>query len=123
MLLSMCLSLVFVIIDTCAIAGAFHTTLPVGIEPFWKLSFIFKCLCDTVILDDFKQALDRIREHWMRVHLQQDESSLCNLRGNNTDGPPVLQNNLPEDASGIHISYGFTMSESHVESQCLHSQA
>jgi hypothetical protein len=31
-----------------------------------QLSFIFKCLCDTVILDDFKTALDHMRTHWMR---------------------------------------------------------
>ncbi|KAA8652781.1 hypothetical protein EYZ11_003792 [Aspergillus tanneri] len=122
MLLSMCISLVFVIIDTCAIAGAFHTKLPVGIEPFWKLSFIFKCLCDTVILDDFKQALDRIRKHWIQMHLQQDETSLWNLRDTNVDGPPVPQNNLPEGASGIHVTYGFTVSEPHVESLRPHSQ-
>jgi hypothetical protein len=30
------------------------------------LSFIFKCLCDTVILDDFKTALDRMRNYWLR---------------------------------------------------------
>jgi hypothetical protein len=33
----------------------------VGINPFWKLSFIFKCLTDSVVLDDFKTALDRLR--------------------------------------------------------------
>lgn len=32
-----------------------------GINPFWKLSFVFKCLTDSVVLDDFKTALDRLR--------------------------------------------------------------
>lgn len=77
------------IIDTCSVLNAFPSTLPTGVEPFWKvrfpsclsgfpifhhthtltisqLSFIFKCLCDTVILDDFKTALDHLRIHWMR---------------------------------------------------------
>lgn len=76
------------IIDTCSVLNAFPSTLPTGVEPFWKvrphpahlvfpfstthaltisqLSFIFKCLCDTVILDDFKTALDHLRVHWMR---------------------------------------------------------
>jgi hypothetical protein len=31
-----------------------------------QLSFIFKCLCDTVILDDFKTALDQMRAYWLR---------------------------------------------------------
>ncbi|WEW60450.1 hypothetical protein PRK78_005936 [Emydomyces testavorans] len=30
-----------------------------------ELSFVFKCLCDTVVLDDFKTALDRLRDYWL----------------------------------------------------------
>ncbi|KAL4932858.1 uncharacterized protein BDV17DRAFT_287783 [Aspergillus undulatus] len=67
MLASMCLSLAFVVVDACSVLGAFDSaSLPSGIQPFWKLSFIFKCLCDTVILDDFKTALDRLRRYWFR---------------------------------------------------------
>ncbi|OKL57366.1 hypothetical protein UA08_07434 [Talaromyces atroroseus] len=65
MLLSMCLSLVFVLLDILSVTGVLYLGLPTGVEPFWKLSFIFKCLCDIVILDDFKTALDRIRAYWM----------------------------------------------------------
>jgi hypothetical protein len=32
-----------------------------------QLSFIFKCLCNAVILDDFKVALDRIRAYRLRA--------------------------------------------------------
>ncbi|KAJ5221166.1 uncharacterized protein N7469_010053 [Penicillium citrinum] len=67
MLASMCLSIIFIIVDTCSVLNAFKSSeLPTGVEPFWKLSFIFKCLCDTVILDDFKTALDRLRTYWLR---------------------------------------------------------
>ncbi|KAJ5776528.1 uncharacterized protein N7511_001539 [Penicillium nucicola] len=66
MLLAMCLSIAFMIVDTCSVTNAFSSLLPVGVEPFWKLSFVFKCLCDTVILDDFKTALDHMRAHWMK---------------------------------------------------------
>ncbi|KAJ5835590.1 hypothetical protein N7447_001616 [Penicillium robsamsonii] len=66
MLGAMCLSIIFMIVDTCSVLNVFSTSLPTGVEPFWKLSFIFKCLCDTVILDDFKTALDHLRVHWMR---------------------------------------------------------
>ncbi len=31
------------------------------LDPFWKLAFVFKCLTDSVVLDDFKMALDRLR--------------------------------------------------------------
>ncbi|KAF7719830.1 Uncharacterized protein PECH_007784 [Penicillium ucsense] len=66
MLASMCLSIAFIVVDTCSVLDVFSNSLPQGIEPFWKLSFIFKCLCDTVILDDFKTALDRLRAYWLR---------------------------------------------------------
>lgn len=70
MLVSMCLSIAFIVVDTCSVLDAFKDSLPTGIEPFWKLSFIFKCLCDTVILDDFKTALDRMRQYWLRKQAQ-----------------------------------------------------
>lgn len=39
MLASMCLSIAFIIIDTCVVLNAFPAhTLPTGVEPFWKVS-------------------------------------------------------------------------------------
>ncbi|KAL2861543.1 hypothetical protein BJX68DRAFT_222802 [Aspergillus pseudodeflectus] len=74
MLASMCLSLAFVIVDECSVLGAFNSaSLPSGVQPFWKLSFIFKCLCDTVILDDFKTALDRLRAYWFRKQVRRGD--------------------------------------------------
>ena len=49
------------LIACSSVTGALSSSLPVGINPFWKLSFVFKCLTDTVVLDDFKTALDRLR--------------------------------------------------------------
>ncbi|KAL4734415.1 hypothetical protein BDV11DRAFT_209417 [Aspergillus similis] len=70
MLASMCLSIGFIIVDTCSVLGVFDSaSLPLGVQPFWKLSLIFKCLCNTVILDDFKTALDGIRAY--RQQLQE----------------------------------------------------
>lgn len=38
MLASMCLSIAFIIIDTCVVLNAFPAhTLPTGVEPFWKV--------------------------------------------------------------------------------------
>ncbi|GES63744.1 hypothetical protein ATEIFO6365_0007043100 [Aspergillus terreus] len=74
MLVSMCLSIAFIVVDTCAVLDVFHSRrLPTGVEPFWKLSFIFKCLCDTVILDDFKTALDALRLYWFKRRAQRGE--------------------------------------------------
>ncbi|KAF2744557.1 hypothetical protein M011DRAFT_506412 [Sporormia fimetaria CBS 119925] len=61
MLFSMVVSIIFIICDICSVTGAFQSSLPVGINPFWKLAFVFKCLTDMVVLDDFKTALDRLR--------------------------------------------------------------
>jgi hypothetical protein len=58
---AMLVSIAFLVIDVCSVTDAFKSTLPVGINPFWKLAFVFKCLTDSVVLDDFKTALDRLR--------------------------------------------------------------
>lgn len=44
MLASMCLSIIFMIVDTCSVLNAFHSTLPTGVEPFWKVSLIYYCV-------------------------------------------------------------------------------
>jgi hypothetical protein len=61
MLGAMFLSICFIILDVLSVTSALKSSLPVGINPFWKLSFVFKCLTDSVVLDDFKTALDRLR--------------------------------------------------------------
>ena len=61
MLLAMTLSIIFTVIDICSVTDTLKSALPVGINPFWKLAFVFKLLTDSVILDDFKTALDKLR--------------------------------------------------------------
>lgn len=63
MLLAMGVSIVFIILDICSVTSALKSALPDGLNPFWKLAFVFKCLTDSVILDDFKTALDRLRAY------------------------------------------------------------
>lgn len=60
MLAAMVLSIVFVGLDILSVTGVFRNSSTVGVNPFWKLALVFKCLTDTVILDDFKTALDRL---------------------------------------------------------------
>ena len=62
----MILSLIFIILDIMSVTGAFDSALPEGLNPFWKLATVFKCLCDSIVLDDFKTALDRLMRHKMR---------------------------------------------------------
>jgi hypothetical protein len=54
------LSIIFIVIDICAKTGTLKSVLPIGINSFWKLAFVFKLFTDTVILDDFKTALDKL---------------------------------------------------------------
>jgi hypothetical protein len=58
--MAMIFSIIFTIVDICSVTEAFQSILPVGINPFWKLAFVFKLLTDSVILDDFKTALDKL---------------------------------------------------------------
>ncbi|KAF2103425.1 hypothetical protein NA57DRAFT_33219 [Rhizodiscina lignyota] len=63
LLAAMLLSVCFIVVDIVAVTGVFNNNaLPDGINPFWKLAFVFKCLTDTIILDDFKTALDRLTD-------------------------------------------------------------
>ncbi|KAK4960973.1 hypothetical protein LTR10_001462 [Elasticomyces elasticus] len=53
-----------IIVDILAVTHVISGAgLPDGINPFWKLAFVFKCLTDTIILDDFKTALDRLKQY------------------------------------------------------------
>jgi hypothetical protein len=63
MLAAMILSIIFLVLDILSVTDALKSSLPLGINPFWKLSFVFKCLTDSVVLDDFKTALDRLRAY------------------------------------------------------------
>jgi hypothetical protein len=63
LLASMTLSVAFIIVDILSVTSVFQSTLPEGINPFWKLAFIFKCFTDTIILDDFKTALDKLKQY------------------------------------------------------------
>jgi len=62
LLLSMTLSIAFVIVDVLSVTTVLNIG---GINPFWKFAFVFKCLTDTIFLDDFKTVLDKLWEHKM----------------------------------------------------------
>jgi len=60
----MILSVAFIICDILSVTNVFSGAgLPDGLNPFWKLAFVFKCLTDTIVLDDFKTALDRLKQY------------------------------------------------------------
>ncbi|EXJ80240.1 hypothetical protein A1O1_08382 [Capronia coronata CBS 617.96] len=53
------LSLIFTVLDIVASIHSFIGSTD-GINPWWKLSLMFKCLTDTIMLDDFKTELKRL---------------------------------------------------------------
>lgn len=63
MLLSMCISVIFIVADVLAVTSALQIG---GLNPFWKIAFVFKCLTDTIVLHDFKTALDKLTDYKMR---------------------------------------------------------
>jgi hypothetical protein len=69
----MLLSIAFTILDILAVTDALKKDLPAGIDPFWQLAFVFKLLTDSVILDDFKTALDRLHAVTMSSFSRQED--------------------------------------------------
>ncbi|PYH67180.1 uncharacterized protein BO88DRAFT_489466 [Aspergillus vadensis CBS 113365] len=62
MLLFMVISVVFAVVDMCAIRVEHRLGYPPGIEPFWKLAFVFKCLHHHV--GRLPERSDRLRYHY-----------------------------------------------------------
>jgi len=83
MMASMCVSIVFILVDILAVTKVLTLPLANGINPFWKLAFVFKCLTDTIILDDFKTALDKLS----RYKLNQIRDTTGTRSGNHGTAP------------------------------------
>jgi hypothetical protein len=81
MMASMCASIVFILVDILSVTKVISLELANGINPFWKLAFVFKCLTDTVVLDDFKTALDKLSRYKM------DQIRDFSLAGSGNYGP------------------------------------
>lgn len=81
LLLCMSLSVICIIVDLLSVTPA----IPIGvINPFWKLAFVFKCFTDSIILDDFKAALDKLGKHrraqTLPLDILRDSGSARDLR-------------------------------------------
>ncbi|KAF2718704.1 hypothetical protein K431DRAFT_127146 [Polychaeton citri CBS 116435] len=64
LLTAMIISVVMIILDILSVTKVIRGPgLPDGINPFWKLAFVFKCLTDAIVLDDFKTALDKLKQY------------------------------------------------------------
>lgn len=58
LLAAIILAMVFTIMDITA--SIVHFGGSDGINPYWKFALVFKCLTDTIMLDDFKTELKRL---------------------------------------------------------------
>lgn len=54
--------LIAIIFTVCDIVASVEPTLSLtdGINPYWKLALVFRCLTDNIMLDDFKAVLQRL---------------------------------------------------------------
>jgi hypothetical protein len=93
LLAAMLLSIAFTILDILAVTDALKKDLPAGIDPFWELAFVFKLLTDSVILDDFKTALDRL--HAFKI------SSLSGLSAEDGRVPSFASISLNQNSASI----------------------
>ncbi|KAI9841255.1 MAG: hypothetical protein M1837_000920 [Sclerophora amabilis] len=83
LILSMFLSIVFLMADVVVTAA--HLSPNDGINPYWKLSLVFKCAADALFLDDFKKVLDVLINHTLgkvggQVHNANDPPPITDQR-------------------------------------------
>lgn len=94
-------SIILAIIFTCLdIAASIHPFIgnTDGINPFWKLSLVFKCLTDAILLDDFKTELKRLGLKRLKRDEKRRESVALTLEDDDL-------HDSDEDAA-IHYSNG-----------------
>ena len=93
----MTLSICFIIVDICSVTDAFNNILPDGLNPFWKMAMVFKCLTDSIILDDFKTALDKLMQFKMhKEHLD----TITRPSDSMTTSAASYSNKKPQDPFG-----------------------
>jgi hypothetical protein len=118
MLLAMVFSIVFTITDICSVTDALKSALPDGLNPFWKLAFVFKLLTDSVILDDFKTALDKLSA----INLNKAEERLGiwsnsrNMSAHRDTVPPAKVTPMRMGSSGSGEPWISVTTETKVES-------
>lgn len=100
MLLAMLLSIIFIVLDILAVTGTLKLPGATGINPFWKFAFVFKCLTDSVVLDDFKMALDRLRAFKIS-RLGSFSGDLSDSRSRNDGGLVATWEEMEREANAL----------------------
>lgn len=105
LLVAMMLSICFIVLDILSVTHVFDSALPDGLNPFWKLSTVFKCLTDSIVLDDFKTALDRLMRHKMRREGFGQQQGLDFGTVSSSQAQPSVQS--PNSYSAAYNNWGF----------------
>ena len=91
LLAAVCLAMIFTIMDILASVLKGLSTVD-GINPYWKLSLVFKCLTDTIMLDDFKTELKRLGFARMERDEARRKSTAFAKRGSTVAGRDEIEN-------------------------------
>ena len=140
LLSAMILSIIFIILDVLSVTHVFDSALPDGLNPFWKLSTVFKCLTDSIVLDDFKTALDRLMRHKLRREgigratidcfgtFASTEPSSAGPKQNSfstwkfLDTDRAQEDPLGEDSMERRMTNDSELNEAHIKAQCDRSK-
>ncbi|KAL1969804.1 hypothetical protein VTN77DRAFT_7313 [Rasamsonia byssochlamydoides] len=70
-----------------------------------RIFAIIKCLCDIVILDDFKTALDRMRSYWLQRCLTGTDSTLSSMLLDESMSMSMFSHGLPRMSSEQSLNH------------------
>jgi hypothetical protein len=110
LLAAVCLAIIFTIIDILASILPGLSTVD-GINPYWKLSLVFKCLTDTIMLDDFKTELKRLGFARMEREEARRKSSVLAMKESFVGRRDEIENIGPLDGSADNDPYNVSLGE------------
>jgi hypothetical protein len=77
-----------------------------SINPYWKLSLVFKCLTDSIMLDDFKTELRKLGFARMQREKEQQKSSAIAHKDSFVDGQEEIEHALHTNDSQNSMNLG-----------------
>lgn len=110
LLAAICLAIIFTIMDILASILSGLSTID-GINPYWKLSLVFKCLTDTIMLDDFKTELKRLGFARMEREEARRKSTALATKESFTGRGDEIEHVGPRDGSTDDDPYNFSLGE------------
>lgn len=115
---SIILALFFTVLDIVASLHPFIGDTD-GINPFWKLSLVFKCLTDAILLDDFKTELKRLGLKRMKRDEKRRESHALTLDDNERmdSDDEAAANYSNGTANGYYRTHAYRPSVSYAKSK------